>query len=685
MKVGSYEFIWCPPSGEVEWERRWETGLASTTRGNEEREAMRSIGLKAIAWHGQTRTLEERAELEWAVREALEIGKACAPFWGRGTPLAADCTGTTVTLANNLWGFAPTEFIFLFDQAARQWEVRAISSVAGNVLTLSGGAVARTYGAGTLAWPLIFGKLVCEEMGAGENWRGEPRLRIVETEPGLSKAESSCPVASAYLGRPVAMVEADWAKNVRKSYHFDLNEIALGFGAVKFAALQNNLVNGWEWTALLDGAAVIKAWDCFTASLPGKAGGFWLRDPQAIFRIASAPAADKVRAHDSGLAESWATDPAQHLVFVKSGAANQYAKISAVADIGGGLEEVTLDATLAGLDATWACYRLRYVRLADDVERAVCLAENRQLRSIRVAELPEEYAVVETGANPVHLYTLWMDTPGGGVLWRYTSFNANFTSNGNVFTAYALEHGEISRGIGGEHESVTIEAVRAAGSPFALLAPFPSPLPVWIKIEECTQGAPNATTMLFVGQVEAGPMSGAKMRAKANSLLDAFGGSVPNYEFGPRCKHQVFRAETCKVSLAAHQIAVLIDSISTDRMMITLSGAGLNGTNPAGFNKSTANYFAFGWMTVGSGATYQIASILKSAVVDATHQTVWLSAPLAGAAAGHSATLAPGCDLGIDTCNTKYGNRVNFGGQPRIPAKNPAINRPTAAMSGTKK
>jgi hypothetical protein len=44
-----------------------------------------------------------------------------------------------------MWGWAALETIFLFDQNTRQFEVRTISGVVGNVLTLSGGAVARTY------------------------------------------------------------------------------------------------------------------------------------------------------------------------------------------------------------------------------------------------------------------------------------------------------------------------------------------------------------------------------------------------------------------------------------------------------------------------------------------------------------------------------------------------------------
>jgi hypothetical protein len=66
---------------------------------------------------------------------------------------------------------------------------------------------------------------------------------------------------------------------------------------------------------------------------------------------------------------------------------------------------VTLDAAVS-VDATWLAYRLRYVRLASDIEKGRFIVENRMAREIRVVELPEEYAVIETQRAPVWLIHL---------------------------------------------------------------------------------------------------------------------------------------------------------------------------------------------------------------------------------------------------------------------------------------
>ena len=51
--------------------------------------------------------------------------------------------------------------------------------------------------------------------------------------------------------------------------------------------------------------------------------------------------------------------------------------------------------------------------------------------------------------------------------------------------------------------------------------------------------------------------------------------------------------------------------------------------------------------------------------------SVTLSALLSGLAVGVAFEAFAGCDRTLATCQAKFGNAINFGGFPWIPAKNP--------------
>jgi hypothetical protein len=355
---------------------------------------------------------------------------------------------------------------------------------------------------------------------------------------------------------------------------------------------------------------------------------------------------------------------------------------------------VTLD-TAVSVDDSWIAYRLRYVRLAEDVERARLAVENRQVREIRVVELPEEYAAVETGRAPVWLYSFWIETPGGNTFWRYTSYAASVTSNGNVFTTANLTHGPIKRSSEAEREEVAIDGERVAGNVFALFSPLTLPLNLWVKIEEATIGDLNATEVQFQGIVLRGPLNGRKGSLKAASFLDVLGAEMPNFTLQARCNYRVF-GPGCGLDRDTYKVTTTIRVISADRRVVELSGAGLFGNNAVGFDKYQNNYWALGWLEYTAAGTYQLATIYKSEAVLVPHgggvfsngARIYLGLPLAAAAAvGHAAVVTPGCDGIMGTCDDKFGNYpANFGGHPWIPKTNPALPAlTTGTMDGAKK
>lgn len=720
MTVDGYELIPTKYEGAIEWSRSWVNAIAPATRGSEEREQRIAKGLKSISFLAVPLTLEERAGMDASIIAALKSGKVCTPFWGRSSclALAAAAGDTTATIEPNAWDWIAADWVFFLNQSTHAFEVRSITEI--STVVLAGGitateltlnaALTGAYPAGALIWPLIYGELKVDGAAVNDTHRSFPKLTISEWDVAKTNVEGSCPVLSTYLGRPIAPVGLSglsgisWMDGVRKTYAFDLRKFKLGFGSPTFAPLQNWVVNGHDFSILLDGDAAIKAWDCFTASLPGSAAGFWLPEPSCVFELITTGTTNTLQVVSTGLAATWAADPDVYLAFRKDGTADQFAKITAVADLGGGVEQVSLDANVT-VDAATMVFRLRYMRLAEDIEKARLDVENRQLRSVSVVELPNEYALAETTAAPVWIYTFWMEAPAGNVYWRYTSYPQNFSSNGNLFATFNINHDAIKRSAGATtSDEVTVHGARENGSVFALFSPLTANLNIWAKIEEATVGAPDVTEVLFTGLALKGQFSGGSQgklaSVKVVSAIDALGANAPNFLVQRRfCNYRVFSAApACGLNRATYKVDVKIKVISADRLtidLLTAADGAIDGANAAGFAINTTNYFALGWLEVGAGAGFQFATIMASAV-----QAVTLPGPLvvphglrivlsnalaSGAAVGDTGTVYPGCDGYHTTCIQKYANGINGGMHPRMPVKNPSIARPGTVTNAGKK
>lgn len=182
-----------------EWSRRWESVIADGVTGPESRNALRVLPRAKLSWSVSPKDNVEQNQLDDRMRQAAKSGLACAPYWGRSAQLAAAVTSVTVTVVATVWPWAVGDFVFLLD-AARNHDVRTISAVAGNVLTISA-PVSRTYAAGRPVWPLMFGKFVPQDVTALTSQRGEARLEISElAAPANATVGEIIPVAGQGVG-----------------------------------------------------------------------------------------------------------------------------------------------------------------------------------------------------------------------------------------------------------------------------------------------------------------------------------------------------------------------------------------------------------------------------------------------------------------------------------------------------
>ena len=163
-------------------DRRWQNTLEDAEFGNESRFALRSVPRRSVRWRVTPSDIQQNARLLDQIIAARKSGLACAPFFGRGSEIAVEVTGTTLEIEPTLWEWNEGDYLILIDEAGG-YDVRQVETVVGETITLDS-AVSRAYGCGLFVWPLIFGRFDCDSLSALRAEIGEASLSVQELTSG---------------------------------------------------------------------------------------------------------------------------------------------------------------------------------------------------------------------------------------------------------------------------------------------------------------------------------------------------------------------------------------------------------------------------------------------------------------------------------------------------------------------
>jgi hypothetical protein len=399
----------------------------------------------------------------------------------------------------------------------------------------------------------------------------------------------------------------------------------------------------------LDSGEAIAEFDAWTSALRGRLTGFWLPAPEQAFQLVAEVSPTQFDIEAAGLAETFIDEPEVHLWFRKPDGRGVGAKVTDIADLGNGLERVTVTPALGFTPAAGVTVRpLLYVRLAEDTERARFVAENRQVRSIKVVELPLEYAALETGQVPVYLYRFWIDTVPI-TEWRFTSFPWDLAIYQQDWIAKRITHGQIQRSTRSDMPEFVIECERDPDIPVVHLVPPALALPLHVEVRQ-TESLADHGTVIAIGRVQSVRAAARSLVARCSTFTEVLPRSVPGFLLQARCNWQVFSAH-CGADQTGFENQAEITAVSGRSVVV--SAAALAGL-PAG-------WFAEGWIEVGTGLNRELRTILASSAPSGETITLTLSYPFHHPQTGNIATLLPGCDGKADTCAAKFTNFINWG------------------------
>ncbi len=165
----------------------WQTGIATGLLGGEARAGFRPLPVAALTWLVTAWHLQQQIDLDARIRAAKKSGRACAPYAGYGSELAAPCNASAaLTLESAAYPWAAGDWIFVRGQSFAgpdaPYEVKQVQSVIGLALTLTA-ALTLNYAAGLQVWPLLFGRFTCGQMDALVSHRGQLPITITELTP----------------------------------------------------------------------------------------------------------------------------------------------------------------------------------------------------------------------------------------------------------------------------------------------------------------------------------------------------------------------------------------------------------------------------------------------------------------------------------------------------------------------
>lgn len=151
------------------------------------------------------------------------------------------------------------------------------------------------------------------------------------------------------------------------------------------------------------------------------------------------------------------------------------------------------------------------------------------------------------------------------------------------------------------------------------------------------------------GRVAAVIFSGSTAKIRCESIFTALKRPGLRAHYQMTCRHALFDAG-CGLNNQAYKIIGTVGSLS-----------GLNVASGAFLSLPS------GWLAGG----YLRLSGMPRMITHHVGDTITLSAVLPGLAVGMQFEAFAGCDRTFATCQSKFGNAINFGGFPWIPIKNP--------------
>lgn len=250
-------------------------------------------------------------------------------------------------------------------------------------------------------------------------------------------------------------------------------------------------------------------------------------------------------------------------------------------------------------------------------------------------------------ASPSELYTFTR----GSEVWRYTNADSNISFGGFVYVALPISRGGIEQTIEMSRNPITLTLIKDAPMLEAYKSSPPSDVTL-LTINKIHAGL-EQSIVVWLGRISNVKFGELEASVNCEPVYTSMKRSALRRRYQTGCPHALYESQ-CGVNRAAVMELVELSSASG----VTLSGAAF-GIHPDG-------YFSGGYIEATIGVV-----VHRRSITGHVGAAVTINLPLPAYTGSLTIRAYPGCDHSLSTCNSKYNNADNFGGQPFFRSKNP--------------
>ncbi len=483
-------------------------------------------------------------------------------------------------------------------------------------------------------------------------------------------------MSDTFKGRPIFPLRLNLAPEETRLIYDD-NPVEAGFGAPVLTPAQTHARRRLKLTAGSLSAAQVQAVEDWLEEVGTGARSAWVTCELDELRVLSVAddGPKTFRIAGEGLEAAFPLAPGVVLrVFSPADASITPLTITdVVAD--GDEEIVTVDEDLpAGFSAAWHVARLILARVLDLAWQHA--SEGLSAVDLAALELPLDYgdpAAADTASSFVEawLYLLTRYISDRDIVgWRLTSAQLQVTHDGKAYSPAQIDHGQLSTGTEGDTDTLALTLGDWADNPFR--AWFPRHLAgsygvtlAKVAFNPATGASVGDAVTVFRGMVTEVKRKGSLFTVSCKSGLALDGRVAPSFLVQTTCGYNVYQQDTCRLRGEDFELEGDLDAVDPDNAQLDFECAGLAA--------KAADWLVGGAITITHGDERETRTIRDAEALTSTKHRLTLSAPTVLAAVADSAVAKPGCDKLPATCGTKFDNFINFGGAPKLSAKNLSV------------
>lgn len=251
-------------------------------------------------------------------------------------------------------------------------------------------------------------------------------------------------------------------------------------------------------------------------------------------------------------------------------------------------------------------------------------------------------------ARPVEIYTF----ARGSIAWRFTSADRAVIVETQTYQPAVIRRSSIEQGpeISRSGMKLTVPRDFNIADLYRIAPPSDT---ITLTLRQYHEGD-GEVAVIWQGRVLSVSFSGSEAEIELEPQSTSLRRTGLRRIYQKQCPFALYGPD-CKIDPAAYRVTGAVVTITGLTVSVLAAAAQPDGYYEGGYLE---------WLL--APGVYE-----RRFIFEHTGSALVLDVQPLGLSVGEEVRIYPGCDHSLSTCNSKFGNALNYGGMPYIPLKNP--------------